>query len=128
MKQLLCAASLCLLPSVASAVETLGTFFDVGATQTSTTVSPTEVFPIHFIAQDVPVGIGGYEFTVNMPLPALVSRSGREPLQQRVQREQRPLDHLVELSPSSKVLPPPGADRHTRGLLLQKPAPSSRSY
>ena len=75
MKLLLCAATLCLAPSLAMATpsgETIGTFFDPGATQTSLTVAPMEIFNIYFIAEDVPAGISGYEFYVNMPPELLI--------------------------------------------------------
>jgi len=68
MKLLLCAASLSLFPALATAQgETLGAFFDTGATQTTLSVSPFEPFNIYFIAQNVPIGIAGYEFLVNVP-------------------------------------------------------------
>jgi hypothetical protein len=75
MKPLLCAAALCLFPSLSMAQgsgETIGTYFDPGATQTSLAVAPLEVFTIYFIAENVPTGIGGYEFLVDMPPELLI--------------------------------------------------------
>jgi len=75
MKLALCAFSLCFAPSLAAALpagETLGTFFDTAATQHTTTVAPLEPFPVYFIAQNVPVGINGYEFYVSKPPELLI--------------------------------------------------------
>jgi len=62
--------ALCTLSAVAAAVptgETLGIYFDPEATTTSTVVEPLEFFQVYFIAENVPVGITGYEFRVNVP-------------------------------------------------------------
>jgi hypothetical protein len=75
MKHLLCLASLCLAPSMAAALptgETIGTYFDTGATQTSVSVAPFEVFDIYFIAENIPTAIAGYEFYVHMPPELLI--------------------------------------------------------
>lgn len=83
MKHLLCAASICLSSSLAAALptgETIGTFFDPAATQTSITVAPSEIFDIYFIAQNVPVGIAGYEFYVNMPPELLILQVTTHPV------------------------------------------------
>ncbi len=83
MKHLLCAASICLSSSLAAALptgETIGTFFDPAATQTTLTVAPSEIFDIYFIAQNVPVGVAGYEFYVNMPPELLILQVTTHPV------------------------------------------------
>ncbi|MCB9914903.1 MAG: hypothetical protein H6828_07100 [Planctomycetes bacterium] len=62
----LCAALLALAP-LASAQETLGIYFDAAGTQTSTQVQPNTIFTLYVIADNIPTGIAGYEFFVDVP-------------------------------------------------------------
>lgn len=52
--------------------ETLGAYFDAMGTQTSTNVAPFEAFQVYFITDNVPVGVAGYEFLVDVPPELLI--------------------------------------------------------
>ncbi len=83
MKQLLCAAALCLSSSFAAALpqgETIGIYFDPAATQTTIQVEPMEFFQVYFIAQNVPSGVAGYEFTVNVPPELIITATATHPI------------------------------------------------
>ena len=70
MKQILRVAAICLSSSLVTAQygsETLGAFFDTGATQTAVSVGLLEPFDIYILAENAPVGYAGYELYVNMP-------------------------------------------------------------
>jgi hypothetical protein len=75
MNLLHCCAGLCALSCLATALpagETIGTYFDAAGTQTSVTVAPLEVFDVYFICDNIPAGVAGYEFYVNMPPELLI--------------------------------------------------------
>lgn len=51
--------------------ETLGVFFDASASQTSIQVAPFEPFQLFVVADEIPVGLGAYEFELSLS-PQLV--------------------------------------------------------
>lgn len=83
MKYLLRAALLCSLPSLVAAQhgnETIGTYFDPAATQTSINVDPLEIFSVYFIADQVPTSVAGYEFEVTVPPEILILSATAHPV------------------------------------------------